>query len=120
MRLPFPTYSAGVARKRRSTTGFTFAEVLVALVLGVTFLAAVALTSLTFMRGFAGMYNYTDMNMTSRFAMDQIARDVRSAKLVTVSQTNELDLLTTTPNVKVTYFWDQDAHTLEREKTGQE
>lgn len=98
--------------------GFTLPEVLVTITLGIIFLGAVALTSMTFLRDFAGMYNYTDMNFTSRMALDRIARDVRAANYVNVASSTELQLLNTNLNTSVTYTWNSDTGKVIREAVG--
>jgi prepilin-type N-terminal cleavage/methylation domain-containing protein len=118
MTLRVPVYSARMARKPLSAA-FTLTELLIAMGIGGIILAAVVLTSITFARGFAGMFNYTDMNMTSRYAMDQISRDVRGATAVLPSPTNSLQLATINPAVTITYTYDPAAGTLQRTKTGQ-
>jgi prepilin-type N-terminal cleavage/methylation domain-containing protein len=114
MKLSFPDYSVRAVGWR----GFTLPEVLVAITLGVIFLGAVALTSMTFLRDFAGMYNYTDMNFTSRQALDKIARDVRTANYVNVANSNELQLVNTNFGTSVTYTWNSDSGALLREAVG--
>src|SRR5436190_11431034 len=80
MRLPLSIrISRSGAIKKLSVRAYTLPEVLIGIALGVIFLAAVAVTSLTFARDFASMTNYTDMDIKSRMALDQISKAVRGA-----------------------------------------
>lgn len=115
----FSSVCAGRTSGRRLPGGFTLPETLVTMALGVIFLGAMALTSITFLRAFAGMYNYTDMNMKSRLALDQIARDIRDAAGVNVSTATELQIQTTNPAVTITYTWTPATGTLDRQVSGQ-
>lgn len=118
MKLHSPVCAEAAARKRVAGA-FTLPEVLVAMTLGIIFLGAVALTSITFLRGFVGMYNYTDMNMKSRLALDQISRDIRSAAGVKTNSATVLQLLTTNPAVTITYTWTPSTGKLDRQVSGQ-
>lgn len=118
MRLPFPVDAEKTARWIRSG-GWTVAEVLIASAIGAFFLVGVVLTSISAIRNFAGMYNYTDMSMDSRLAMDKIARNIRSARGVDLQATNILTLTNSSGTGIITYTFTPSTRTLICDQTGQ-
>jgi prepilin-type N-terminal cleavage/methylation domain-containing protein len=126
MKLPsFNSSSRLAPGSKVLVSGFTLAEVLVAIGLGGIVLAAIAVTSLTFMKDFAGMVNYTDMDIKSRFALDNIARVVRGSTDVMSYRTNAnptkyLTLTNKTYGTTTTFTWDPDDKTLTAGPTGDE
>lgn len=109
MKVSFPVDLPGTRRTRRSG-GWTVAEVLIASGIGAIFLVGVVLTSISSIRNFAEMYNYTDMSISSRLAMDEIARNIRGARGVDLQATNILTL--TNSSGIVTYTWTPSTRTL--------
>jgi hypothetical protein len=95
---------------RRRSGAWTVVEVLIASGIGALFMVGVVLTSISSIRNFAEMYNYTDMNMDSRIAIDEIARNIRGAIGVDVQATNILTL--TNASGTVTYTWTPSTATL--------
>lgn len=107
MKVSFPI---DIRRTVRRSGAWTIAEVLIASGIGAIFLVGVVMTSISSIRNFAEMYNYTDMNMDSRLAMDEIARNIRSAIGVDVQATNILTL--TNSSGTITYTWTPSTSTL--------
>jgi hypothetical protein len=118
MRLPSPVDMPGTRRARRCG-GWTVAEVLIASAIGAIFLVGVVLTSISAIRNFAGMYNYTDMSMDSRLAMDKIARNIRSARGVCLQSANILTLTNPLSTGTITYTFTPSTRTLICDQTGQ-
>ena len=116
MRVPVPVDVRAGGRTRRSD-GWTVVEVLIASGIGAFFLVGVVLTSISAIRNFAEMYSYTDMNMSSRLAMDEIARNIRSARGVCLQAANILTLSNSSGTV--TYTWTPSTSTLVCDQTGQ-
>lgn len=72
--------------------GFTLVEALVAFT--ITVLVGLVVLSILVNTGryFSALTNYAEMNAASRFAVDQITRDIREANKVTFFSTNSLVL----------------------------
>jgi len=70
--------------------GFTVPELLVAVLIGTVFMAAMAIIFVTSTLSFARMGDYIDMDRTSRKALDQMTRNIRQAKLLTGFDTTYL------------------------------
>ena len=119
MKLPFSIYRRGRATEDCARHAFTLVEMLMALGLGVVVLAAVLSVGTLCLRGFVGMYNYTDLNMQSRLALDRISKDIRGATGLFSYQTNSLVFSTTNAATTITYTYDPSARTLICDKTGQ-
>ena len=117
MKVSFPNAMPRVDRLHRSG-GWTIAEVLIASGIGAIFLVGVVLTSISSIRNFAGMYNYTDMSMDSRMAMDQIARNIRSARGVYLQAANILTLTNFAGTGTITYTFTPSTRTLICDQTG--
>jgi len=75
---PSPQSRCGPGPQR----GFTLVEVMVAMGIGMVTLAAVAATTVFCLRSFAGIYNYSDLNASSRLALDTMSREIRGASYV--------------------------------------
>jgi Tfp pilus assembly protein PilW len=71
---------------RRVRFAFTITELMVALGLGSIVLATVASLSIYASRTCAAIVNYTDLDTKSRYALDIITREIRSATAVTAIQ----------------------------------
>lgn len=118
MRISLPNTTPRAARRRRSG-GWTVAEVLIASGIGAIFLVGVVMTSISAIRNFVGMYNYTDMSMDSRLAMDKIARNIRSSRGVDLQAANILTLTNSSGTGTITYTFTPSTHTLICDQTGQ-
>src|ERR1041385_6791922 len=103
--LPSSFISSTTHRSRR---GFTLPEMLVAVGISAVVLTALVLTGMTCLRGFAGMYNYTDMNMTSRLALDDISKEIRGATGVNSVSATKLVLVNTNLATTTTYTLNAD------------
>jgi type II secretory pathway pseudopilin PulG len=75
------TTTEKTALKRSS--GFTLVEALVAFGISGMVLAAIATVFLFSLRSFGALFNYADMDLIDRLAIDQLTRDIRQANQVT-------------------------------------
>jgi prepilin-type N-terminal cleavage/methylation domain-containing protein len=105
--------------------GYTLVEVMVAMGVGMLALAAVAATTLFCLRSFAGIYNYSDLNASSRLALDTMSREIRGASYVDDYQPSASHpfirvVNTNTPSwITNTFTWDPGDQTLTWDKTGE-
>lgn len=97
---------------KRSTKGFTLPEMLIGVAIGGLILAAIAATTVASVRSFASIYNYADMDMNSRTALDIMSRDIRGSSNVISASATSL-VLNGATNV-ITYTWSSNANTLTR------
>ncbi len=70
--------------------GFTLVEFLITLAVGSLLFLAVAVLGLYAGRSFAGLANYTDLDVRSRNALDRLTRDVRQVNRLTASTSTSL------------------------------
>src|SRR5690242_21965349 len=68
--------------------GFTLAELMISIAVGVVVVGAVAALSVISVQNFAAMSNYVQMNDQSRIALDKISREVRKATALVAFSTN--------------------------------
>ncbi|MBD5781801.1 prepilin-type N-terminal cleavage/methylation domain-containing protein [Pelagicoccus sp. NFK12] len=100
------------AKSLRARSGFTLVEVMVGLVLGGLVLAASTGSLLFISRGAAGLGNYHDMNMRSRFMLDKFASDARMTVDVNSASSTavSLDVYNSTGGLDtIVYSYDPDA-----------
>lgn len=99
-------------------TGATLVEVLIGLLLGV--MLSVAVVSFTVYSGksLAGLFNYVDMQYTSRQALDIMSRDVRQVAYLQSFSTNKLTLMDYDGKL-LEFTYDPNKQTLVRTKDGQ-
>jgi type II secretory pathway component PulJ len=78
---------------KRSCRGFTIAESLIGLALGVLLAGVVMGFAVYNGRSFAALTNWMELQQGNRSAMDQITRDVRQVLAVTAYNTNSVTFL---------------------------
>lgn len=115
-------FSAHNAAPRTFKTGFTMIEMLVAMAVGLTLIAAVVSLTIFTSRTFRITGNYADMDSKSRNTIDMLSREIRnSSALIAVVTANPVSLTFTNASsgttTKITY--DATARTLAMKKTGQ-
>jgi hypothetical protein len=114
------------ARRNGSNQGWTLIELMMSLAVGMLVLAALAATSVFCLRSFAGIYNYTDLDVSSRQALDTISKEVRQATTVlgvtNTASSSYIQFVNTnvSPAITNTYSWDSTDKTLTWDKTGQD
>jgi hypothetical protein len=105
-------------QQRRACTAFTLVELCIAVAVGVLVCGVVlAMTTYTG-RTFAALGNYSDLDRSSRLAVDTITTDIRQARVLTSYATNQL-VFTDTTNGTFSYTWDPQDQTLTRVYNGQ-
>src|SRR6266851_878535 len=87
----------------RNCSGMTLVEMLVACGVGAIVLTTVMMFFLFFLRSFAGMGNYVNLNTTSRYALDRMTKDIRQADCLLTYSTNKITLKMGTNNVSYAY-----------------
>src|SRR5262249_17185656 len=111
------------APHKRSQTGVSLVEVMVAMAVGSLVMAAVGSLTMFSAKSTAAMVNYTDLDSKSRYALDVIGREIREANAVLSFQTNlpvkSLTLTNSTDLTTVTFTYDSNARTVVMSKTGQ-
>jgi Tfp pilus assembly protein PilW len=109
--------------RRAFSGGFTMAEMLVAVGVGMLVLLGVVSLFVAGLANFAGLGNYGQLSNQSRLALDYISRDVRESTQILSLQTNAsyktLTLTNAIDAVQVTYTWDSTNRRLTCDKTGQ-
>lgn len=98
-------------RHREQRRGFTLVELMVALSLGLLLATAVLSLSYFTSRSFAAMTNYSDLALSSRMALDKMARDIRTQRVLTAYATNTISLQDANSNT-LQYIYNPNAHTL--------
>jgi len=106
----------------RRRNGFTLVELLVAIAAGTLVMASMMTIMFFTARSFMAIGNYTDMNRSSRYALDVMNRDIRGASAVVsyVTATNGGITSMTFTNLDTstfTYAWNSTATTFTRTYT---
>ena len=101
--------------KRGRVRGFTLAEYMVALSIGLIALAAVCSLWAYASKTCAVLLNYVDMSTTSKNALDRISQQVRNARSIQSISTNQL-VLFDPDGQQVTYSYDSTNKTLKQIK----
>ncbi len=97
--------------QRRTRTGFTLVEFLLASGLASIASAAIITLAWSTARGFVTMTNYGDMSVASRMALDKMSQSLRLMCCVTGYETNSITLRDASGN-SLRYIWDPTARTL--------
>ena len=92
-------------------------EFMVALAIGMIAIGALASLSLYSGRAFAGLMNYTDLENTSRTALDLMTKEIRQTLLVTTYTTNTI-VFTDYDGQPLSYNFNPTNQTLVRTKAG--
>lgn len=111
------------ASSTRNQRAFTLVETLMGMGIGSVVLAATGMLTLYGARSQVAVVNYAELEGSSRYALDVINREIRSATAVVAFQTNlpvkSLTLTNSDQAAAITLRWDSLARTLTLEKTGQ-
>ena len=104
--------------------GLTLIQMLVAVAIGTVIMTAVILVWIFSARSFVAMGNYTDLDSKSRYAIDCMLRDIRSANQIVAFQNNgTTNFLQVTnsqaANSGATYTWDSTTRNLVCQKDGE-
>lgn len=90
-------------------------EMLMATVLATLVLAIAASATLALAKGSQSLINYSEMNTESRFALENLGRNIRSANSVVTVNASEVRFTRITGDgsvEEIQYVYDQDAETL--------
>jgi type II secretory pathway pseudopilin PulG len=101
----------------RKVSGMTLPEMMVAVLCASIIFGAVATLSVYGARSFVAMGNYSDLDQTSRNALDIMSRDIRQTKALNSFNATKLVFLDSDTNT-LTYVYDASARTLTRLKGG--
>ena len=104
-----------LSANKRTRSGFTLVEMMVAAGIGSLFLVAMAMLYMFSMRSFAAMANYADFGRRSRYASDILSRDIRRA-LYVVSATNNQIVLSAPDGTNISYTFSPTLRTVTRAK----
>ncbi len=106
--------------------GYTLPEMMIAMALGALVLTAVIVGSVFTLRSFVTMYCYTDMDMKSSVALDNMSKDIRQASsLIGMTNTSTAKALVFNglndagTAITITYKWDSTSKNLVCSKTGE-
>jgi hypothetical protein len=103
--------------QRRSRAAMTLIEILVTAFLSTILFAALALLWVNGARSVLAMTNYTELDRTSKYALDVMSKDVRQAKAMTSYSTTRI-AMTNTSGVAYSYTYNPTAKTLTRTNNG--
>jgi len=116
-------------RGRRATAfsrGFSLPEVMIAMAIGALVLSALVVGSVFTLRSFVTMYCYTDMDMKSSIALDNMSKDIRmSSALIGMTNTSTAKALVFSglneggTGITIVYKWDSTSKNLICSKTGE-
>jgi type II secretory pathway component PulJ len=101
--------------KRR--TGFTLVEMAIGLGVGSLVLMILASLSSYTARSFAALANYSDLDRSSRNALDAMSQQIRQTRRLTEGTTNRL-VFEDSDGGTLQFFYDAGAKTLRRTKNG--
>jgi len=101
------------ARSEKRRLAFTLVEIMVVVGISGILMAVVASLMVNGSRSLLAMTNYTELDRTSRNALDRLTRDIRQGKDVWYYSTN-LILLNTVSNGWFYYYYDPNQRTLAR------
>ena len=101
-----------------SRQAFTLVELMVASGLALMAATVIAFFSYFTSRSFVAATNYTDMNLASRRALDQMSMTIRGADLVTAFATNSITLQDPSNNI-IQYTFNPSTRTLNYTSNGQ-
>src|SRR6516225_868420 len=101
-----------------SQQAFTLMELMVASALALMAATVLAFFSYFTSRSFVAATNYTDMNLASRRALDQMSMTIRGADLVTAFDTNSITLRDPSNNI-IQYAFSPSTRTLNCVSNGQ-
>lgn len=103
------------AANKRTKSGFTLVEMVVAAGIGSVFIAVMIMLYMFSMRSFTAMANYADFGRRSRYASDLLSRDIRCA-LYVVSATNNQIVLSAPDGTNISYTFSPTLRTVTRVK----
>ena len=104
--------------KRRSA-GFTLAEMMIAIGLGMLLVTTMTIVNIYYLKTFAGLENYMNLNDESRHALDIMTKDIRQADLLTAFSKTSLTLQLDGTNI-ITYSYDSTKKELTRSSGGKD
>lgn len=104
---------------KKSISGFTLVEILIAMAIATFALTAAYLSFTTLARGSESVLSYTDMNSQTRSLLNQLGRDARSARTVLFSDEDFFEIQTINGDT-ISYLYDDNAGTLTRDFNGTE
>ena len=104
--------------KRHRSSAMTLVEMMVASAVGSLVFIAIANLTVYTSRTFASMYNYTDMDQKSRYALDLMTTEIRQAdRVTTLSSSNVMFSLNGIVN-NLGYYYDPGMRQLVRVRSG--
>ena len=109
----FKTTSSTKATRR--SAGLTLIEYLVGVAIGGIVLMVVVPLSVYSGRNFAGLANYSDLNTSGVYALDQMTKDIRQASGLTGYTTNQLTFSTGSNQPALIFTYDATNRTLVRQ-----
>ncbi len=104
--------------KKRTFSGMTLVEMLVATGIGAVVLTTLASISLFTMRSFAAVANYADLENESRNALDHMTMDIRQTFGLVANTAKELDFEDAPDHQTLKFIYDPNAQSLMRWKNG--
>ena len=102
---------------KRSCSGMSLLELMVAGAIAMLVLTAIASISLYSARSFVAMGNYADLDQASRNALDVMSREIRQTKALNSFSPSKLVFQESSSNT-LTYVYDSTARTLTRQRGG--
>ncbi len=99
------------SRKRRNV-GIALAELMVASGLGVLLVATLSVTYVFYLKSFASLENYMNLNSESQLALNRMTKEIRQADLLSSYSVNKLTFLV--DGKSVSYSYDPAQQTLTR------
>ena len=109
--------------KQNVARGMTLVQLMVAVAVGSLVLATVAIVWIFCARSFVALGNYSDLDAKSRYAIDCMLRDIRTATQVVSFQNTGTSRWLQVTNAQlagagITYSWDSTSRNLVCQKTG--
>jgi prepilin-type N-terminal cleavage/methylation domain-containing protein len=103
---------------KNKRAAFTLVEVLMTLAVGSLVFLVVAALTIYSAKSFASITNYTDLNQTSRMALDKITKEIRRTRGLMSATSNTLVFRLDTPGSNtLTYIYNQTNQTLTQIKS---
>lgn len=88
---------------KRRNTGIALAELMVASGIGVLLLATLTVTHVFYLKSFASLENYMNLNSESQLALNRMTKEIRQADLLSFYSVNKLTFLVDGKSVSYSY-----------------
>ena len=94
---------------KRRNAGIALAEMMIAMGIALLLVTTMTIVNIYYLKAFAGLENYMNLNNDSRYALDIMTRDIRQADFLVSKSATSLKLQLSTTNVSYTVAYEYDS-----------